>query len=76
MKPEPQSRTAPKRDPAKMASGKIVFLAVIAKKTVDGLTQAELENAIFYLDGSLFMPAGGGKASRMLRDEAKRRGVL
>lgn len=66
-----------RRDPAKMAGGKAVVLDVAAKRSEPGLLGLEdLKDAIYYLDGTLFLPLGGAKAGRLLRAEAKKRGVL
>jgi hypothetical protein len=60
-----------------MAGGKAVVLDIVAGRSkADELTMESLNDAIYYLDGTLFLPTGGAKASRLLRKEAKKRGVL
>jgi len=76
MKPEPTARTAPKRDPAKTAAGKVVFHHVLETRSLAGLEREQIEAACYYLDGVLFLPTGGAKVSRMFREEAKKRGIL
>lgn len=66
-----------RRDPKRMAGGKAVMLDVIAGRSAVGeLTEQSMLDAIYYLDGTLFLPTGGAKASRALRAEAKKRGML
>lgn len=66
-----------RRDLARTAAGKAVVLDVAAKRSEPGLLGLDdLKDAIYYLDGTLFLPVGGAKAGRMLRAEAKKRGVL
>ncbi len=66
-----------RRDPVRMTAGKAVVLDVAAKKSETGLLGLDdLKDAIYYLDGTLFMPPGTAKAGRALRAEAKKRGVL
>ncbi|HTO27555.1 MAG TPA: hypothetical protein VL017_03085 [Devosia sp.] len=67
----------PRRDPKRMAGGKLVVMDVIAARSIiSELPQQSMLDAIYYLDGTLFLPRGGAKAGRLLRNEAKKRGVL
>ena len=66
-----------RRDSAKMAGGKAVVMDVAAGRSQPGsLGLDSLKDAIYYLDGTLFLPRGGAKAGRLIRNEAKKRGVL
>lgn len=73
---EPPARTAPKRDPAKTAAGKIVFRHVLETRSLTGLEPEQIAAACYYLDGVLFLPTGGAKVSRMFREKAKTLGIL
>lgn len=68
--------STPRRDPVRMKAGKVVFTEVIAGRDTGLLGLEDLRDAIYYLDGEMFLPTGGARASRALRKEAKRRGVL
>lgn len=70
------ARTSPKRDPAKMAAGKIIFQQVMQTHTLDQLTREQIESACFFMDGQIFLPVGGAKASRLFRAEARKLGIL
>jgi hypothetical protein len=75
-------QTAPKRDPKRTAAGKAVLARIVASSPpnftpiLKDLSDATISDAIYYLDGLLFLPSGTGKAARLLRAEAKKRGVL
>lgn len=76
-KPNQPPQQAKRRDPKRTAAGKAV-LADIAKGASDAalIGLEDLQDAIYYLDGILFIPSGMGKAARAVRAAAKRRGVL
>ena len=76
MKPEPSARTAPKRDPAKTEAGRVIFNLVMRSNSVADLDKEQVTLACFYLDGLLFLPTGGAKVGRMIRERAKTLGVL
>jgi hypothetical protein len=66
-----------RRDPVRTAAGKAVVLGIADKRLEPGsLALNDLTAAIYYLDGTLFLPLGGAKAGRLLRAEAKKRGIL
>ncbi len=76
MKPASSPVSAPRRDPKRMKAGKTVFTSVIAGHDTALLGLEDLQDSIYYLDGEMFLPTGGARASRALRKEAKKRGVL
>lgn len=66
-----------RRDPVRTAAGKAVVIDVAAKRSdLGSLGLDAVKDAIYYLDGTLFLPLGGAKAGRALRAEAKKRGIL
>lgn len=75
-KPNQPPQQAKRRDPARTAAGKAVVATVAKGHSPALLGLEDLQDAVHYLDGSLFVPSGMGKAVRSLRAEAKRRGVL
>lgn len=66
----------PRRNKVKDAAGKAVFESVIAGHDAGLLSPVDLSDACYYLDSGMFLPTGGGKASRAIRSWAKKRGVL
>lgn len=75
-KPNQPPQQAKRRDPARNTAGKAVLATVAKGHSPSLLGLEDLTDAIYYLDGMLFVPSGTGKAVRALRSEAKRRGVL
>jgi hypothetical protein len=60
-------------DHAKVARGKELFLSAKADYRYADIA---LSDMCYYLDRTMFLPAGKGKLARALRAEAKKRGVL
>jgi hypothetical protein len=74
---QPPSVRGTRRDQARMTAGKSVLKDVAAGVSDTGLIgMDDLKDAIYYLDGTLFIGAGMSKAGRKLREEAKKRGLL
>jgi hypothetical protein len=72
---EPISSTS-LRDPKRMSMGKIVFYSVLEKGAdVTALVKQDVADACFYLDAHIFLPAGGLKAARSIREQAKKWGL-
>jgi hypothetical protein len=65
--------STPRRDPVRCARGKAI---VAGTGDASALSKAEVEDAMYYLDSVLFVGAGLGKGAKLLRAEAKKRGVL
>jgi hypothetical protein len=73
--PEPTSSRA-LRDQKRMAMGKIVFVSVLEKGAdVTTLVKQDVADACYYLDAHIFLPAGGRKAAKALRAQAKKWGL-
>lgn len=75
-KPNQPPQQAKRRDPARNAAGKAVLAGVAAGGSPSLVGLEDLADAVYYLDGMLFVPSGMGKATRAVRAEAKKRGVL
>lgn len=76
MTPTKPPQTRPARNPVRNRAGRAVFQKVIAGHDTGLLGLEDVSDAIYYLDGEIFLPTGGARASRALRKEAKKRGVL
>ena len=67
----------PKRDQKRMDAGKATVAEIAAIRSDPGLLGMEdLADAIYYLDGTLFLPTGTRKAAQMVRKEARKRGLV